>query len=150
MVNSVVSAILQSPLHWLLSGGLAEIRVRGRRSGKLFSFPVGYQWDEGDLVILVSHAPAKRWWRNYDSEWPMELVLRGRVVEGSAQRIAPDSEEFVRLCTETMRRVPGLSRVFGVRYSRRHGLTDAESARLRQSVVAIRVRLPSRSPHLPG
>jgi F420H(2)-dependent quinone reductase len=62
--NPVVRAVLSSPLHPLLSRGLALITVTGRRSGHRYTFPVGYR-QEGDRVIVnVGWPERKRWWRN--------------------------------------------------------------------------------------
>lgn len=149
-LNPMVSAILRSRLHCILSLGLAEITVTGRRSGRHYSFPVGFQWDGEEIVILVSDAPSKRWWRNYRESWPMRLLIRGRYRQGAGLVVAPDSDEFAALCERAMRRVPGLSRAFGVEYSRRRGLDDRQRAQLRQSVVAIRVRLAAAATPEPG
>jgi hypothetical protein len=48
--NPVVRLVLRSPLHGLLSSGL--ITVTGRRSGREFTFPVGYE-QRGDSVRIT-------------------------------------------------------------------------------------------------
>jgi hypothetical protein len=53
-LNPVVSALLRSRLHWIASAGLVLITVTGRRSGRQYSFPVGYREDADRVVILVS------------------------------------------------------------------------------------------------
>ena len=65
-LNPLVVAILRTPwVHWLLSPGLMLITVTGRRSGRRYTIPVGYQRDESDVIVLVSEARKKQWWRNY-------------------------------------------------------------------------------------
>ena len=64
-LNPLVVAILRTPLvHWLLSPGLMLLTVTGRRSRRRYTIPVGYQRDGSDLIVLVSEAPKKQWWRN--------------------------------------------------------------------------------------
>ena len=41
-LNPVIGAVLRSPLHPLLSHGLALLHVTGRRSGRRYWIPVGY------------------------------------------------------------------------------------------------------------
>ena len=97
--NPVFAAILRSPAHWLLSPGVALITVTGRRSGRRYSIPVGYQRYGDTVVIMVSQARAKQWWRNYLEGAPTELLLRGKTLRGHGQTLAPGSDEF-RTCAE--------------------------------------------------
>jgi deazaflavin-dependent oxidoreductase (nitroreductase family) len=83
--NPVVRAVLSSPLHPLLSRGLALITVTGRRSGRRYTFPVGYRQD-GDQVTMNVGAPArKHWWRNLRDEDRVEVRIRGHRRTGRAQ-----------------------------------------------------------------
>lgn len=63
-VNPVVRLLLRSPAHRALSGRLALITVTGRRSGRRFTFPVGYRELDGRIEIAVGWPERKRWWRN--------------------------------------------------------------------------------------
>ena len=51
-INPLVAAVLRSPFHWLLSFGLMLITVTGRRSGRRYTIPVGYQ-RHGDLLVTL-------------------------------------------------------------------------------------------------
>jgi hypothetical protein len=83
--NPVVRAILRSPAHRLLSGRLALITLTGRRTGRQYTFPVGYR-REGDLVKIVPGAPErKRWWRNLLEGGRVELRLAGENLSGWGQ-----------------------------------------------------------------
>ena len=83
--------LLRSPLHPLVSGRLALITVTGRRSGRRFTFPVGYERD-GDLVtITVGWPQQKLWWRNLRGEGaPVLLRLQGEERKGHAQALGDE------------------------------------------------------------
>jgi hypothetical protein len=50
--NAVVRPLLQSPLHSVVSGRLMLLDYKGKRTGKQYSFAVGYfPWDDGDVIV---------------------------------------------------------------------------------------------------
>ncbi len=141
-LNPLVRGVLRSRLHWLASGGLVLLTITGRRSGRQYAIPVGYQQrDPGELIVMVSHAHTKPWWRNYDEPGAVGVRLRGQAREGRAHVVAPDSAEF-REHTEAMfRRLPLMGGQFGIRYDRRTGLTDEQREHLRKTCAVVRVAL---------
>src|SRR5262249_11219572 len=80
-LNPVVAWLLRSPLHPLLDWGLMLVTVTGRRSGRVYTIPVGYQRDGDGLVVLVSKPSRKQWWRNYRDRRPIGVVLQGRAAQ---------------------------------------------------------------------
>ena len=83
-VNPVVRALLRSPAHGLASSHLALITVTGRRSGRTYTFPVGYHRDGERVTIGIDWPERKRWWRNLVDEAPVELLLAGERRTGTA------------------------------------------------------------------
>jgi len=75
--NGVVEAILQSPLHRILSGRLLLIRYLGEHTGTEHTLPVQYAETQHGLVVLVGDAETKTWWRNFTSMGQAK-VLRAR------------------------------------------------------------------------
>jgi hypothetical protein len=147
-LNPVVVAVLRTPLlHWLLSPGLMLIDVTGRRSGRRYTIPVGYQLDQldreaGTLITLVSEAAKKQWWRNYLEARPITGRMRGKELRGHAVVVAAESEEFSRRIEASLRRVPGMARVFGVTgYERQRGLTPGQHAYLSRQIAIVRIQL---------
>jgi hypothetical protein len=56
--------------------GMVGLSVRGRRTGRWYTFPVMAAADGDELVVLVGHADRKQWWRNV--LWPTGVrLLRG-------------------------------------------------------------------------
>lgn len=83
--NPAVRAVLSSPLHPLLSRRLALITVIGRRSGRRYTFPVGYRQDGDRVVVNVGWPERKQWWRNLRDGDPVEMRIRGHRRVGRAQ-----------------------------------------------------------------
>lgn len=68
---------------------LVGLRVRGRRTGRVLTFPVQYAVTGDDLVVAPGHADRKTWWRNLaDAGTPVEVLLEGRWVAASAELVS--------------------------------------------------------------
>jgi deazaflavin-dependent oxidoreductase (nitroreductase family) len=83
--NVLIGALLRSPLHGLASGGLALISVTGRRTGRTYTFPVGYRQDGDRVTIVVGWPERKRWWRNLRDGGRVGLRLCGVERAGHAR-----------------------------------------------------------------
>ncbi len=141
-LNPVVVFVLRTPvLHWLLSPGLMLLTVTGRKSGLRYAIPVGYQRRGDTVTVMVSEARKKQWWRNYRSPGPVTLRLRGQQRTGTARVAAPGSDAFRTAAESTLRRVPGMGRVFKVDFDRRAGLTDDQVAALGREIAVVRIEL---------
>lgn len=113
LVNPVVGAVLRSPLHRFLSGGLMLITYRGRRTGRERTIPVMYA-EKGDrLIVLVGDATAKQWWRNLRGGAPVELRLRGGLRRGHATVVTGGPTETGALLSTYLTRFPRAARAAG-------------------------------------
>lgn len=113
-LNPAIVRLLHSPLHGVASRGLMTIGYRGRRSGRAITLPVGYQRHDDRIDVLVSKAPRKRWWRNFEEPGRVELCVRGERLQGTATLIDSGDPAFVDAFAETFRRLPFLPRQFGL------------------------------------
>jgi hypothetical protein len=67
------------------------LAVRGRRSGRVFRFPVQYAEDDAGLVVVPGGAERKTWWRNLrGGATPIEVLLAGRWQPAAAEVLRPD------------------------------------------------------------
>src|SRR5262245_65750928 len=103
-LNPLVAWVLRSPLHPMLDRVLLLLHVTGRRTGRQYWIPVGYQRDGGTITILVSNAPRKQWWRNYRDPGPADVLLHGRTLHGLAHVLPPESTAFREAMERTFRR----------------------------------------------
>lgn len=141
-LNPLIAALLRSRLHFPLSSGLALLTITGRRSGRRYAIPVGYQRDGDEIVVMVSEARRKQWWRNYYEPAPIEVRLCGRDHTGRAELVPPGSERFRDLAEGTLRRVPWMRRVFRVDgYDPRAGLRTDQLDRLGEEIAIVSIRI---------
>ena len=100
--NPIVRSLLGGPLHGPLSRALLLLRLRGRRTGRVISTPVGYTFD-GDRVIVVTSA-SYRWWRNVADDTEVHARVRGqwwlgraRILDAATPEHAATVDRFVEL-----------------------------------------------------
>jgi deazaflavin-dependent oxidoreductase (nitroreductase family) len=88
--NPVVSFLLRSPLHGLLSKNMLLITVTGRKSGKPYATPIGYV-QRGDELLIVS-SPDRTWWKNLRGGATVKVHLQGRDLIGHGIAIEDRAE----------------------------------------------------------
>ena len=141
-INPLMVALARTPiLHWLVSPSVLLLTVTGRRTGRRYTIPLGYQTVGDRIVILVSKARRKSWWRNYHDARPVELLLRRRERTGTACVVPPASERFAEHFERTLRRMPWLASQFGLDFARGADLTPDQVAHLGRVAAAVEVTL---------
>jgi hypothetical protein len=78
--NPIMEWLLKSPFHRLISGSTMIIYFIGRKSGKAYHTPIGYQ-RSGDTLFTVS-SKDRTWWRNFKEGGDARLLLQGQLVNG--------------------------------------------------------------------
>jgi deazaflavin-dependent oxidoreductase (nitroreductase family) len=142
-LNPLFVWLLRSPLQGLASGGLMLLTFTGRRTGRRFTIPVGYQRDGDVLTVMVSYAARKQWWKNYREAGAVELLLRGRPRTGTAQVVPSDSQEFRHQAERTLRRLPWMAGQFGIEHRKGEKLDDEQWAQLAKNIACVQVTLDS-------
>ena len=140
-LNGPIAWVLRSPFHALLDGELMLVTVTGKKTGKRYTIPVGYQRDGDRILVLVSRAATKIWWRNYRQKGPIEVHTRGVTQAATAEVVAPENEEFAAAFDTTFARMPWLSPQFGIQYTRGRKLTDEQRAVLAREAAVVRIDL---------
>ncbi len=111
LVNPIMRAILRSPGHARLSGALALLTFTGRKSGRRYTIPVGYQ-REGDTVVIFTDSP---WARNFDQPAEVTLRLAGRDVVGRAVTVRDPAAVLAKVEEYLRRNGPGSAARLGIR-----------------------------------
>lgn len=112
LYNPMVSWLLRSPLHSLISSSTMLISYTGRESGRVYTTPVNYVWD-GDTLLAVS--PRDRiWWKNLRGESPVTVRVAGRDLRGVGRAFeGEDAVEEGGLLT-VLRKAPAFRRFWRV------------------------------------
>lgn len=87
LYNPMVSWLLRSPLHGLMSNSTMLITFTGRKSGKTYTTPVNYVWDDDHTLLAVSRTD-RLWWRNLRASAPVKVCLRGQTLKGVGRGVA--------------------------------------------------------------
>jgi hypothetical protein len=90
--NTLVIALLRSPLHRLLSGSTDVIRYTGRRTGQQHEVPTQFARHDDDVIVLVGRPERKTWWKNFRTERDVELLLDRQWVPMRAVAVVGDDE----------------------------------------------------------
>jgi hypothetical protein len=118
------------------------IQVRGRRTGRVHTFPVGYLQEGDTLYVLVGDYETKTWWRNFQGGAPAQLTLRGRTVPatGEVLRWESDAEALTTTLDRYLRAFPLARRA--LRITGGADAPDPEALhRAAREVVMVRISL---------
>jgi hypothetical protein len=115
------------------------VEVRGRRTGRRYWIPVGYQRDGNTITVLVSHARRKQWWRNYRRPASIRVLMQGRIMNGRAEVVTPGSDAFRAAFEATFRRLPRLGGQFGIHYEPGTGVTGSQCQVLATSGAVVSI-----------
>ncbi|MEM6708110.1 MAG: nitroreductase/quinone reductase family protein [Pseudomonadota bacterium] len=91
IVNPIMTLLLNSPLHGVMSGSILVLYFTGRRSGKAYSTPVRY-FDDGESLVLVTGTDTG-WWPNLVGGVDASIQLRGSRRSVRAQAFKPPAPE---------------------------------------------------------
>jgi hypothetical protein len=100
-VNPIVSAILRSPVHRILSGSMLLFTFTGRKTGRAYTIPVGYMRN-GETLVLFTNRARRRNLRG-SSGGAVTVRLQGRERTGRAVLVedpAPVAVTFERLIAQ--------------------------------------------------
>ena len=109
--NDLVTFLLHSPLHGLLSKQLLLLNYTGRKSGKQITVPLGYVREDNIILLLTDHA----WYKNLQANPQVSLHLQGKTYIGSAEVISDDKAVVEREMIYFVKQRPGGARAYGVK-----------------------------------
>jgi hypothetical protein len=141
LAGPVLRTVLRSPAHRLVSHRLMLLSVTGRRSGTVYTFPVGYRRD-GDRLTVIS---ARNWWRNLrDGPVPVTVWLRGRRRDATAWAHFGDETVAAELAA-FLRRHRSLGQMYGIPRRPDGGYDDRSVQAAAADVAVAYVKLEEQS-----
>jgi deazaflavin-dependent oxidoreductase (nitroreductase family) len=136
--NRIVSAILRSPLHPVMSKTTLLLTYRGRRSDQQYTLPVSYVQDGATLFLLTRRQ--RVWWRNLRDRATATVRLRGRDLVVSAD-VLEDETALLAALQQMIARQPLVGRGLGVGAG-----TTLDTERLAvvaRDLVVVRLAVPT-------
>jgi hypothetical protein len=84
VINLAIGGLLRTPvLHRVASSYLMLLRFTGRKTGRIYTVPVGYLRDGGIVLTTTDD----RWWRNLTNPAPITMLFQRRPHAGVGQAI---------------------------------------------------------------
>ncbi|MDQ6643569.1 MAG: nitroreductase family deazaflavin-dependent oxidoreductase [Chloroflexota bacterium] len=136
-INKVVVVLLRSPLHGLVSKALMLLTYRGRKSGKMYTIPVGYTRRGETLTLFTDH----NWWKNLRGQAPVMLRLRGKKLQGTAEVIHDDTELIAEGLMAFVQQHPRAAPAYEVKLDTSGQPDRASAQRAAQHFTLIRIHL---------
>jgi len=136
--NPILAALLRSPLHAMVDGGMMLISVTGRRSGKAYTTPVNYMRD-GETLTVISMRE-RTWWRNLRGGAEVGMHLQGKARRGQAT-LAEDDAPVADGLGRLLARNPAYARFLGVRIQSDGTSEPDDLARAARSRVVVSIHL---------
>lgn len=108
--NKLVTRLLRSSMHGLLSASVCLISYDGHHSGRRYLTPVQYAPWGNSILILVGRPERKAWWRNMATEdgYPVDVMIERQWTTTAARSyLGADHREFVnKMCDAYVARFP--------------------------------------------
>lgn len=136
-LNRVMSGLLRTPLHGLVSKTIMLISFTGRRSGRVYTTPISYV-RQGDMVTAFTRS---KWWRNLDGGAPVTLRIKNREYQGQATAEADDRETIAAGLRDFLRSVRFDAKVYQVNFDEDGQPNWEDVRRAAERVTMIRVQL---------
>jgi len=107
VVNPVLSVLLRSPAHRLLSGSVLLLEYTGRRTGRRYGLPIMYASSGDGFVVMAGQPADKTWWRNFGCDpQPVAVTVDGKRTLRRARLLDASSDEHRQAVEAYQRRFP--------------------------------------------
>ena len=92
-INPIITTILRSPFHGILSKALMLVEFTGRASGRRMRTPAAY-FRESDTVVRAFTESDRQWWRNVIDGQPFHVWIEGKPYGASAEVVTLPPDEM--------------------------------------------------------
>ena len=137
IVNKIMSALLRSPLHGIVSRSIMLITFTGSKTGQTYTTPISYARD-GERVTAFS---AARWTRNLAGGAPVTLRIKNREYRGWAEVTVEDKQVVAEDLRAFLRTVRSDARFYQVSYDPDGEPNWEQVQRAAQRTAVIHVQL---------
>ena len=136
-INPFMRRSLRSRFHRRIGSDMIMVlSFRGRKTGKLYSFPIGYMQVGSELVCYSPFG----WWINLRGGAPVMVTLRGDQIAGTAD-VCTDTAAVAKGMADYLRHNPGDAFFFRVKVGKDREPVIADVERAARENVEIRISL---------
>ena len=111
------------------------LSFRGRKTGKQYTFPIGYMREGSELICYSPFG----WWRNLEGGAPVDVTLRGQRIDGRAD-VYTDTATIASGMVDYLRHNPGDAFFFRVKVVKGEPVIEDVNRAAREN-VQIRIAL---------
>ncbi len=108
-MNRIMALLLRSPLHSLVSSQIMLLSFHGRKTGKLYTTPVGYMREGNTITLFTDHT----WWRNLQNGAPVTVRIAGKTIRGNSN-VFLDKDLTISTLHRYLQHAPNAARAFSV------------------------------------
>jgi len=138
IINPLVTLLLRSPAHFLLSDSLLLITFTGVKSGRSRTTPLRYVRD-GETIRCFS-SKNTRWWRNLRDGAKVELTIGGGSGRYDAAVVLNDPTRVRALLADYLAQYPQDAAYHGVAVSRAGALAQHDLDRAAREAIVMEAR----------
>ena len=136
-LNKIMSTVLRSPLHGMVSKSIMLITFTGRKSGKTYTTPISYTRD-GNLVTAFTHA---KWSRNLVGGAPVSLRIKNKPLQGEADVVSDDKDAIATALNSHLSQVKMDAKYYQVNFDDKGAPNWEDVVRAADNCEMIRVKL---------
>jgi deazaflavin-dependent oxidoreductase (nitroreductase family) len=138
--NPFVKVLLRSPLHGIMSRSAMLLTYTGRKSGKQYKLPVGYQC-QGNTYTTISFR-SRNWWRNLRGGANVTVHIKGEE-HAAFSEVVEDNSAVLEGISTYFSRAPQEARYFQIALDEDGKPNKQDLAREAAQRVLIRTRIAS-------
>ena len=136
--NPIITWLLRSPIHPLVSKGTMLVTVTGSRSGEPITTPTNYLRDDNSLWVISWRE--RSWWRNLRGGAAVQVLLAGESLAGQGQVIEEEGEVALSLC-EYICKALHMARYFNVKVDKKGQPNAEDCAKAAEKMIMVRIDL---------
>jgi hypothetical protein len=139
VLNPIVKMLLNSPLHFIMSGNIVLLKFTGRKSGRALSTPVSYRIVDGSVHCFTDYV--NQWWRNLQDVESVELLLKGKNLIGKPIVVSKDQVVIAQAFGDFLTALPRSASFSDVRLDKDKIPNQQDIERAAKALVFIEIKL---------